>query len=167
MIEAKPSLGFIGVGKVGSTLALALADAGYAVVAVAGRGPDAGRALAARIDGCEACADPQDVVDRVDLVFITTPDAAIRAVASERRWREGVAVVHTSGLESRDALSAAAAAGAETASLHPLLPFADVEAARRGLRGAFFAVEAEGALARRLNALVADLGGTPLALRAE
>ena len=165
MREARPALGFIGAGKVGSALALALADAGYAVVAVASSKLAAARALAARIEGCAAAADPQSVVDRADIVFVTTPAAAIRKVASERRWRPGVAVVHTSGSEGRDALAAAAAAGAATASLHPLLAFAEVEAARRGLRGAFFAVEAEGPLAERLNALVADLGGTPLAVR--
>ena len=165
MTEARPALGFIGAGKVGSAFALALADAGYAVVAVASSRLDAARALAAQIDGCDAPADPQGVVDRADIVFVTTPDAAIRAVASQHRWRAGAAVVHTSGSESRDALAAAAAAGAATASLHPLLAFADVEAARRSLRGASFTVEAEGPLAERLNALVADLGGTPLAIR--
>jgi predicted short-subunit dehydrogenase-like oxidoreductase (DUF2520 family) len=163
----KPRLGFIGAGRVGSVLALALNKAGYPVVAVASRRFESAQSLAGRIDGCDAVHSPQTVVDRADLVFVTTPDDAIRGVAQSLPWRDGVAVVHTSGAETRDALRIAAARGATTASLHPLQTFAGVDQGLAVLPGTVFAVEAEGDLKDTLLTLVTDLQGTPIELRSE
>ena len=166
MRDTLPKLGFIGAGRVGTALSTALAVAGYPVVAVASRARASADALVARLPAATVL-DPQGVVDTCDLVLITTPDAAIQDVAASLRWREGVAVVHTSGVEWREALAAAATQGTETASLHPLQTFADLEYGAANLSGSVFAIEAEGALRERLLAIVAALGGTPLELRAE
>ena len=104
---SKPRLGFIGAGKVGSVLALGLSAAGYPVVAIASRRFESARDLSRRIPGADAVHSPQTVVDRADIVFVTTPDAAIREVAQSLPWREGVCVVHTSGAETRSALATA------------------------------------------------------------
>ena len=70
-------IGFVGAGSVGTALALALSQRGYAVRAVASRTRASALRLAERAPGIEACDDPQDVLDRCAMVFITVPDGAI------------------------------------------------------------------------------------------
>ena len=166
MAEPRSKVGFIGAGRVGTALAVALHAAGYPVVSVSSRTYASAEALATKLPGCRAFESAQDVVDAAELVFLTVPDDAIRSVAGALRWRAGVSVVHTSGSASRAVLEAATAQGAETGSLHPLQTFARVNAPIR-LEGVVFGVEAEGALEATLNRLVADLGGTAIALRSE
>ena len=108
MTHGKPLIGFIGAGRVATALARALNGAGYAVVAVASRSFPSSLALVRQLPYAQACDWPQDVVDESDLVFITTPDDAIRLVAESLRWRPNVAVVHTSGAASLDVLESAA-----------------------------------------------------------
>jgi len=167
LAKAHPRIGFIGAGRVGAALAFALGDAGYPVVAVASRGRDSADSLAAAISGARSRSSAQEVADEADLVFVTTPDAAIEAVAESVRWPAGISVVHTSGALSRDALAAAARQGARAGSLHPLQSFADPRQARKNLPGSVFGVEAEPGLKETLLAIVADLGGTAVELRAE
>ena len=45
------------------------------------------------------------VADAAELVFITTPDAAIATVASQVKWHAGQSVVHCSGADSTRSLS--------------------------------------------------------------
>jgi predicted short-subunit dehydrogenase-like oxidoreductase (DUF2520 family) len=167
MSSTKPTVGFIGAGKVGNALSIALGAAGYPVVAVASRSFASAQALAARIPGCTAYESPQSVVDAADLVFITTPDDAMAETADALNWHEGKAALHTSGSASREVLASALAQGAQTGSLHPLQAFADPELAAKALPGSVFGVEAEGNLKDTLLQIVADLGGTPIELSAE
>jgi predicted short-subunit dehydrogenase-like oxidoreductase (DUF2520 family) len=88
------AIGFIGAGAVGGTLAVALGQAGYRVVAVASRTLASAHGLAQCLVGCTAYASPQQVVDTCELVFISTPDDAIGPVASALTWRGGQGVVH-------------------------------------------------------------------------
>ncbi|MCX7141044.1 MAG: DUF2520 domain-containing protein [Proteobacteria bacterium] len=151
-------IGFIGSGRVAKALAWGLSGSGHSVVAAASRSLGSAQQLAQRIAGCSATADAQDVVDGADLVFITVPDDAIAAVASNLVWREGAAVVHCSAATEVAALAPAARAGAWTGGFHPLQLFADPEVALAGLPGCTIAIEAEGGLLRRLERLAAALG---------
>jgi predicted short-subunit dehydrogenase-like oxidoreductase (DUF2520 family) len=161
MDSTRPRVGFIGAGRAGSALAIALHEAGYGIVAVASRTAASASALASRIPGARA-RPVQSVIDASDLVFITTPDAVIGEVASQGHWRPGMAVVHTSGVENRHILQAAAAQGAAIGSLHPLQTFARRDKAPQSLRGTVFAVEAEGGLRGLLLEIVEALGGRPI-----
>lgn len=163
MSERKPRIGFIGAGRVARTLAPALAAAGYQVSAVASRSFRSADALAAGIANCTAYESLQAVVEDCDLVLLTLPDDAIQPVAGSLRWRQGVAVVHTSGAHDRASLTAAAAQGAETGSLHPLQTFAGPPVS---LEGCYFGVEADGRLREVLLGVVASLGGSAVALDA-
>ena len=160
-------IGFVGAGTLGRGLALALASAGCTVTAVSSRTPASARWLAARIDGCVATATAQDVADRCDVVFITTPDSAIAGVAAGVRWRPGQGVVHCCGAASTGLLAAASAAGAVAGAMHPFQTFAALntpEDAARRLSGVAFAVAAHGWLAEYLPALAERLGGRAIAL---
>ena len=158
-------IGFIGAGVLGSGLALALNRAGYDVHAVASLNRQSAEQLAARIPGCQSLPSNQDVCDAADLVFITTPDAAITPVAAALRWTPGQEVVHCCGASGRELLQPAADQGAITGAIHPFQTFAgiaDADEAARRLSGATFAVSAAGSLERFLMELAEDLGGHPV-----
>lgn len=166
MKQAGIRIGFIGAGKVAAALALRLREGDYKVAAIASRRDATSRRLAASVANSIA-TNPQGVVDAADLVFITTPDAAIRETTASLKWRPGQYVVHTSGAETAEALNQAAAAGALVGSLHPLQTFADAEQARLNLPGSVFAIEAEGELREVLTAIVEVCKGVPVFVRPE
>lgn len=150
-------IGFIGCGRLGRALAWCLADRGLQVAAVASRSLQQAQALAARVPGCEAVL-PQQVVDRCDLVFITTPDGQIRPTAESLQWRAGMGVVHCSGATEVEDLAAARAQGAHIGGLHPLQTFGDPLAAARSLPGCTVTIEATWPLDATLVGLARMLG---------
>jgi len=153
-----PRIGFIGAGRVAKGLAWGLAQSKRAIVAAASRSIGSAEHLAARIEGCRAAANAQDVVDRADLVFITVPDDAIAAVAAGVKWRQAMAVVHCSGATEVAVLEPAARAGAEIGGFHPLQLFADPDVALAGLPGCTVAIEAGAPLLPQLELLATALG---------
>ncbi len=166
--SARPKVGFIGAGKVGTAMALALSRAGYPVVAVASRSLSSAQRLEAQVDGCRTFAGVDSVAQVSDLVFVTVPDDAIAAVAAEVAWRPGQMVVHCSGSLAAGVLEPARRIGAAVGGLHPLQTFADSERAADALDGSTFGLEAEDAgLSAVLGDMVEALGGTAVLLRAE
>lgn len=161
------TIGFIGAGKVGGALSVAMAAAGYRVVAVASRTPSSAEAFAARLPDCAAYPDLQGAVDASDIVFITASDDAIPGVAAAARWREGQGVAHCSGVSTLGALSAAAAQGALTGAFHPMQAFSSVENGARSIRGITFGIEADGDMRDCLSEAATALGGSAVFLNAE
>ncbi len=161
------TIGFVGVGTLGRGLALALAAAGCSVTAASSRAGASAEWLAQRIPGCVAMPAAQNVADACDLVFITTPDAAIADVAASVNWRPGQGVAHCCGAASTELLASAEAAGASVGALHPFQTFAALsdpaEAARR-LSGVTFAVSAAGWLADYLPYLAQRLDGRAISI---
>ncbi len=134
-----PSLRVIGAGRAGRSLALALAQAGWRVGPILGRGDE----VAAAATG-------------VDLLVIATPDAAIAEVAAAvEPHADGAVVAHLAGSLGLDVLAPHPRRGA----LHPLvaLPTAEV-GAERLIGGAWFAVAGDDLVRRAVH----DLGGRPL-----
>jgi predicted short-subunit dehydrogenase-like oxidoreductase (DUF2520 family) len=130
----------IGPGRAGRSFAAALAEVGWEVHPPLGRGDD--------VTG--AAAD-------VDLVLITTPDAAVAEVAAAIRPRAQVVVAHASG-----SLGLAPLAGHDrTAVVHPLVALPDSQrGSARLLRGAWFGLAAGGDPVG--EQLVAALHGHPV-----
>jgi predicted short-subunit dehydrogenase-like oxidoreductase (DUF2520 family) len=158
------TIAFIGAGRVGTTLALGFARAGYAVVAAASRSAASAEAFAARVAGSRALATPQQAADAADLVFITVGDDAIAAVANGVRWREGTLAVHCSGAADLDVLGHASAAGARAGGFHPLQMFAEPEVTLTTLPGATVALAGDDDVIDQLEPLVRALGAKPLRL---
>ncbi|MDE2453794.1 MAG: DUF2520 domain-containing protein [Burkholderiales bacterium] len=149
-------IGFIGAGRLGQALAWSLAAQGLKVVAAASQRRTSAQALAAPIPGCRVDA-AQALVDDCDLVFLTTPDAAIEPSVAALRWRAGVAVVHCSGVTEVAALASAAAAGAQVGGFHPMQTFGDPAVAARSLPGCTITIEAGEPLDATLVALAERL----------
>lgn len=159
-----PRIGFVGAGRVGCALGVAFSRAGWPVVAVATR--DAGRRerFGRLIPGARAVASPAAITDDVDLVFVTVPDDALADVAAQLRLYAGQAAVHTSGALGAAVLEPAQAAGTAIGSFHPLVAFADLEAAQAALPGATVALEGTDDLLALLADLATDIGAQPVRL---
>jgi predicted short-subunit dehydrogenase-like oxidoreductase (DUF2520 family) len=160
------SVAIIGLGKAGTAIGHLLRQAGYPIVAVAGRSEAAlqerirytgGRAFTAGRNA-EAAA-------LATVIFITTPDDAIaevcREIADKGGFRPGDKVIHMSGAGGLDLLEPARLAGAGVACIHPIQSFADVEGAIRNAPRSTFGITAEGEIREWAAALVRALGGTP------
>jgi predicted short-subunit dehydrogenase-like oxidoreductase (DUF2520 family) len=167
-------VGFIGAGAAGSTLARVFAARGARITAVAARRPWNAEALVELLPPGAQALPPEDVPDVCDLIFLAVSDDAIPMLAAELPWRSGQGVVHLSGAQAADALTAVRARGALPAALHPLMTFprtlrdlpADALLAR--LAGCAWALEAaDDGLRRTLESLVAALGGRVIPLRPE
>ncbi len=160
-------IGFIGAGRVGATLAVALRQKGYTVAAAASRTFASAKALAERAPGCTAYATAQEAVDASDVVFITTSDGAIESVASAVSWRSGQGAVHCSGAASLDILEPARRQGATVGALHPFAAFTAVGASLETLPGSTFAIEGDGEMQGFLKEIAHALRGRPIFLRPE
>src|SRR6202162_5028982 len=163
MQTEKLKLGFVGAGRVGTGLATGFAQAGVEVLAVASRSVASAQAFAKRVPGARVCA-PQEVVDRVDLVFLTAPDDEIAAAASRIKWRAGSACVHCSGAAELDTLKKAAAAGALAGGFHPLHMFGEKGESPGALAGCAIVLAGPDALVEKLERLARVLGAKPLRL---
>jgi predicted short-subunit dehydrogenase-like oxidoreductase (DUF2520 family) len=160
-MNEKPSLGFIGLGKVGIPLARLWYAAGYVVRAVHSRTLFKADELAVQV-GAVVVSTPAEVVNAADLTLLTVPDDVIESLAADLGQSDlhGKGVIHTSGARDAAILGILADRGALVGSLHPVFPFADVDTALTTLPGAVFAVEAEADVLRGwLTAMVLALRG--------
>ncbi|MBO8129306.1 MAG: DUF2520 domain-containing protein [Peptococcaceae bacterium] len=162
LLKNKPAVAIIGAGRVGSALAVALAQKGYPLAGVASRTRASAEKLAARV-GAPSSTSPVEAVKKAGVIFITTPDRTIARVAVEIARRNGFhagqVVAHTSGAHSAGILAPVRNAGATIASMHPLQSFAGVEQAVQNLPGSYFSLEGDTAAVRVLAGIVHDLGG--------
>ena len=161
---------FVGPGRTGLALGAALWDAGALdALTYFGRRPESPAhplfgGPAAYVFGLQRPAPGTTAV------FLTVPDDALpemaHALAAQGEAPEGCVAFHCSGAVSVDVLTPLHARGYRVGSLHPLQAIAHPISGAARLRGSFFAVAGEPeatALGRRL---VAELGGTPLAIPA-
>ncbi len=163
--QGAPSIGIVGAGAVGTALGVAIARAGWPVVAVASR--DAGRRERFRglVPGVRAFVEPAAILDEVELVILAVPDDAIPSVVESMRLYSGQALVHTSGLLGAEVLQPALAAGSQIGAFHPLVSFtSDVERSVEAIKGATIALEGDDRLMGLLADLAEALGAVPVRL---
>ena len=161
------TIGFIGAGAVGGSLAVALHDAGYPVVSVASRTHASSEVFAGRIPGCVPYRSLQKLVDSAGFVFVTTSDDAISQVCDSLRFREGQGVAHCSGAASLEPLQSAVKQGGIVGAFHPLQAFSSVDEGIKNIPGTTFGIEAGPELRDYLERMAIDIGGNPIFLRPE
>ena len=159
-------IGFIGAGIVGTALAVLLSQKGYEFIGASRRDPKSAGKSSRIIGNLHLLDSNQEVADRADLTFVTTPDDAIANVVSQVKWTEGRSIVHCSGADSLDILEPARKSGAFTGSFHPLQTFAGVKEAIENIPGSTFALEAEEPLLTTLKDMAKALGGRWIRLKA-
>jgi predicted short-subunit dehydrogenase-like oxidoreductase (DUF2520 family) len=159
-LNKESSIAVLAAGRLGSSLAIALSNAGYNVAAVTSRHSNHRKWLSDKISNAIVVENVQTAANVASIVFITGPDAHIEEICSEVEWRSHQAVVHCAGVLPLAILDEARIAGAETAGFHPLQTFPTNDSSDR-LKDVSFATEsANPALFYWLRILATDLGGS-------
>ena len=163
---ARPALAFIGAGRAGSALAVALARSGHRVVAVHSRTAAHAAALS-EATGATVAPTAVAAARRADITFVTVPDAEIvrvaATIAATGMALPGRSLVHCSATHGPEVLAAARLTTATVGGFHPLQALAGASSAGL-LAGSSFALEAPQPLLGTLEGLVAALGGHVLTL---
>lgn len=163
----RPSVAIVGPGRLGTALAVSLAQTGYRISEIISRQDRkslaATRRLLRRVGG--HAAHTRSARLDPDLIWFCVPDSKIADAAreySDRDWKGKVAF-HSSGVLTSDVLQLPRDRGASVASVHPLMTF--VRDSVPQLSGLTFAVEGDPKAARVARHIVRDLGGEMLLLR--
>lgn len=155
-------LNVIGPGRVGRTLGALLQRTGLCAVQDVLSTEIAAAESAAAFIGAGRAVRALGDMRAAEIWLLTPPDAAIAPVAAALAAagcvRSGDIVFHCSGALSSAALAPLAAAGARTASMHPLKSFADPAAAVRTFRGTYCTAEGDPAALQVLQLLFEQLG---------
>jgi len=171
--KQKSEVTIIGTGRLGTTLAVALAGSGYTIRSLVSRGGQSARKAARLLDAdvqVLAAKQLRTLID-ADLFLITVPDDQIARVARELSeigeidWDRKVTALHTSGALSSEVLEPLREKGWRTGSIHPLMSVSAVHDA--SLKGAFWSVEGDRSAVRLGKEIVRDLGGKSFSIRTE
>jgi predicted short-subunit dehydrogenase-like oxidoreductase (DUF2520 family) len=168
--KEKSDLSIIGAGRLGTTLAVALAARGYSIRSLVARRVQNARKAAKLLDAevQVLAANKLRTLICADLFLITVPDDQIAGVArelSEINADRRVTALHTSGALSSDVLAPLRKKGWHTGSIHPLLSVSAAHDA--SLRGAFWSVEGDRTALRVGKEIVRDLDGKSFSIRSE
>ncbi|UMZ74832.1 Rossmann-like and DUF2520 domain-containing protein [Natranaerofaba carboxydovora] len=146
-------LAFIGAGKVGRSFGYYLKSNGFEVIGYSSRTKESEELASKETDS--SVVTREEIVDKADLIFITTPDSQISKVCDEMAdnigFKKNHTLVHMSGGLSSKELKSAKDQGASTYSLHPLQSFANVQKAIQDLEKTFFTLEGEGDKAKLIK----------------
>jgi len=164
-----PSFAVIGAGRAGGTLAVLLADAGWAVTNLWSRSRGRARTIARRIQGrtgmpaaCPA-APGSALSPRPELLILAVPDQSLADMASGLAAAgadlTGTTALHLSGATQVEVLAPLRGCGATIGSLHPLSLLTGSAPAPEALRGAGFAVAGDPPACKLARRMVRDLGG--------
>lgn len=158
-------VGVIGAGRAGSSLASALARAGYPVVATTA-GSAVSRQRAARMLPGVPIRRPDQVVASADLILLTVRDDALAPLVGELADAnvplEGRILVHASGRHGIAVLEPASSRGALPLALHPVMTFTGRPDDVDRMAGISFGVTVRDDLKPLAETLVHDLGGEPV-----
>ena len=170
--KQKPPVSIIGAGRLGTTLALALADKSYPIRSMVARRAASARKAAKLLDPLDDAVQVLPAKNlgsllAADLFLITTPDDQIAHVASELarlQTPRRATALHTSGALSAEVLAPLRKRGWSTGSIHPLI---SATGSTTVLDGAFWSVEGDKTALRVAKTIVRDLGGKSFSIRSE
>ena len=152
-------IGFIGAGKVGSSLGKYFSDSGT-VMGYSSRSADSAR-FAAELTSSRFYESTEMLVNYCDVIFITTPDDIIHQV-----WEglkifpiSGKTICHCSGSLSSAVFSGIEETGAFGLSVHPLQAISDKNSVHL-LRDCVFTVEGDERKAGEIKAFLEGFGNT-------
>ena len=165
--KQKPQVSIVGAGRLGTALAVALSQQGYAIQSLVARRAQKARKAATLLDGKPQVLAAKQLLSLrpADVVLISVPDDQIASVAAElSRLEFQATALHTSGALASDVLAPMRQRGWHTGSLHPLISVSDSDAS---LAGAFWSVEGDAASLRMGKTIVRDLGGQSFSIRSK
>ena len=169
--KGKSEVSIIGTGRLGTTLAVALAGRGYSIRSLVARTAESARKAARLLDAevqVLAAKQLRSLID-ADLFVITVPDDQIAGVAQQlseiNADQKKMTALHTSGALSSEVLAPLREKGWHTGSIHPLLSVSG--SGDDSLRGAFWSIEGDRSALRLGKEIVRDLEGKSFSIRSE
>ncbi|MCP3950960.1 MAG: NAD(P)-binding domain-containing protein, partial [Desulfobacterales bacterium] len=158
----KPDIAIVGCGKVGTSLAFFLTEAGYRISALFSKTPASAEKTAQLVNGPAPAASSWGAAQAADVVLITTPDDVIadagRIIAEKNGYRKNTTVLHCSGALPSTILAPAKSAGAFIGSMHPLQSFAAARTDINPFKGINMAVEGDDQALVLATQMAKDLG---------
>ena len=172
--KRKPTVSVIGTGRLGTTLALALASRGYSMQSLVARQAQSARKTATLLDDDVQAVGAKDLrsLKPADVFLITVPDDQIANVAAELSQlrvnpKTRPTALHTSGALSAEVLAPLRKNGWHTGSIHPLASISDAATGEASLCLAFWSVEGDSVALRVGKTIVRDLNGKSFSIRSE
>ncbi len=164
----KPSISIIGAGVLGASLGYLLMRKGYRIVGVSSRGMRSAREGVIFIGSGTPYNLNLDAALGAEVIFITTPDDAIKRVCDEMAKggaiRDGSFVFHMSGALPSNILASAKKKGASIGSIHPLQSLATRREAITNLPGSYYNIEGDRKAVTIAKRIVKDLGGKEMVI---
>lgn len=153
-------IGFIGAGKVGSSLGKYFSDSGT-VMGYSSRSAESAR-FAADFTSSKCYESAKTLVNNCDVIFITTPDDVIYQVWEELKILSisGKTICHCSGSLSSDVFSGIEETGAFGLSVHPLQAISDRENSVHLLKDCVFTIEGDERKAGEIKTFIESFGNT-------
>jgi len=151
--KMKPSFAIVGCGKVGTALAIFLTRAGYRSAGFASKSLSSAKHVADMVLSDHFSDVLWDVTRHADVVFITTPDSAIKDTCNT--------ISQNTGFADNAVVSA------WIGSMHPLQSFASADHKTNPFQGIIVSLEGEGPAVNTAKTIAADLGGTVVTLLTE
>ncbi len=162
---ARLTVGVVGAGRVGAVLGAALSRSGHRVTGAYAVSAASRERAEALLPGVPV-GDVPTVVAGSELVLLAVPDDAladlVAGLAATGAWQAGQIVVHTSGRHGVSVLDPARAEHALPLALHPAMTFTGTAMDLDRLSECAFGVTADPELRPVAEALVLEMGGTPV-----
>lgn len=136
-------IGFIGAGKVGTTLGAYFGSEGFEIVGYSSRHPESAQRAAA-VTSTESLTLSKLIAES-NMIWITTPDTEIKPVWDELSYYplQGKLIIHCSGSISSEVFERIDSKNAFGYSVHPMFAFANRDGNFDGLKKASFTVEGD------------------------
>lgn len=167
----RPSFAIVGCGRVGTALAKYLAEAGYILAGLASKSLSSAKRVADLTGSVNFTDTAWEVTRKADIVFITTPDGAIKeacdSIAVKNGFNSGSVVLHCSGALTSTMLLTARNCGASIGSMHPLQSFASTEYSHNPFSGIVTSVEGDKKATDAASLVAAALGSGCVTIKTE
>jgi predicted short-subunit dehydrogenase-like oxidoreductase (DUF2520 family) len=165
------SIAIIGAGRLGTSLAHALSQKGYAIKALSCRSSLSAEESRHIIGQGNPSTDNVRTAAQGEILFLTVPDDELEGVVEELafaalEWK-GKLVFHCSGLLTSKILAAFKAKGAHTASVHPGQSFPNKKCPFDIFQDIFFALEGDAQALSAAKDIVKILGARHFTIRAK
>jgi len=167
----KPDIAIIGCGKVGTSLAFFLSQAGCRIAGLFSKTRASAERTARLVGGPDPADSSWAAAQPADVVLITTPDdviaGACRLIADHDGFAKNATVLHCSGALPSTILSSAKDAGAFIGSMHPLQSFAAARTDLNPFEGINMAVEGDSQAVTLAATLATEIGAQVHTIRTE
>ncbi|MEX0736617.1 MAG: Rossmann-like and DUF2520 domain-containing protein [Bacteroidota bacterium] len=169
------NVSIVGAGHVGTTLAVMLHRRAHAIVSVVSRSLESAHRCARLVDCRKSSTDLGMIAPETELLILAVPDEELEAVAAGAAERaglnfQGLAVFHTSGIQTSDLLAPFASRGSVVCSIHPIQTFAtgvSVEEQVGMMKGISYGIEGSEEGRKLGERVVEELEGTILVVPKE